>query len=56
MKTLYATLKINILVEEAIINGQNELALSDEVYDLVNKLENWLKRQETLFDFKVEDA
>ena len=54
MKVFYATLKIAVLAETSEV-FTNELALSDKLYELREKLERWLKHQGSPFDFDLMD-
>ncbi len=57
MKTKYARIIVQILADEEDVNGPGELELSDAVYELEEKLVEWLKEQAGhLFTFDVRES
>jgi len=44
MQVLYGEIVISARAEEEVINGPDELALSDRFYELETKFEEWLKQ------------
>ena len=54
MKQPYAEIKILIFAEEKEINGANEMALSDAVSDVGDKVQKLVERGIPEYDFEYE--
>jgi len=55
MKVDYGIIRIEVKADEEELNT-NELALSDALGEIANKLENWLRRENAgaCFEFEVK--
>ncbi len=54
MKALYAMLKIKVKAEKDEIDA-NPLGLDNKLFELMERLEGWLERQDPPFSFELID-
>ncbi len=54
MKIIYADVRIEILAEENLINGPDELQLSDDVSSFEEDLEGWLDTLDEYPNFELK--